>query len=96
MDDVGVDLIQSLCLVEEAQRVLRLSLDEFSLPKFYLLFGISKVKSAAVTAFRSSYRTPADTKLVSTYSVIMNHMNCNQDVGCTRVYEKFLNFFLQR
>lgn len=29
---------------------------EFSLPKFYLLFGISKVKSAAVIAFRSSYR----------------------------------------
>lgn len=62
LDHVGVVLIQSLCLVEEAQRVLRLSLDEFSLPKFYLLFGISKVKSAAVTAFRSSYRTPADTK----------------------------------
>ena len=41
---------------EDTQRVLRLSLDEFSLPKFYLLFGISKVKSAAVTAFRSSYR----------------------------------------
>ncbi|KAA0197872.1 hypothetical protein HAZT_HAZT005334, partial [Hyalella azteca] len=35
---------------------MRLSLDEFSLPKFYLLFGISKVKSAAVTAFRASYR----------------------------------------
>ncbi|CAL4124079.1 unnamed protein product, partial [Meganyctiphanes norvegica] len=45
---------------EETQRVLRLSLDEFSLPKFYLLFGISKVKSAAVTAFRSSYRHTAD------------------------------------
>lgn len=40
--------------------MLRLSLDEFSLPKFYLLFGISKVKSAAVTAFRSSYRNPSD------------------------------------
>lgn len=36
--------------------MLRLSLTEFSLPKFYLLFGISKVKSAAVIAFRSSYR----------------------------------------
>jgi neurofibromin 1 len=35
-------------------------LDEFSLPKFYLLFGISKVKSAAVTAFRSSYRHAGD------------------------------------
>lgn len=45
---------------EETQRVLRLSLDEFSLPKFYLLFGISKVKSAAVTAFRSSCRHPPD------------------------------------
>lgn len=37
-----------------------MSLDEFSLPKFYLLFGISKVKSAAVTAFRSSYRHAGD------------------------------------
>jgi neurofibromin 1 len=45
---------------EETHRVLRLSLDEFSLPKFYLLFGISKVKSAAVTAFRSSYRHAGD------------------------------------
>lgn len=44
------------CLPEETKQVLRLSLTEFSLPKFYLLFGISKVKSAAVIAFRSSYR----------------------------------------
>lgn len=42
--------------IEETKQVLRLSLTEFSLPKFYLLFGISKVKSAAVIAFRSSYR----------------------------------------
>jgi neurofibromin 1 len=35
-------------------------LDEFSLPKFYLLFGISKVKSAAYTAFRSSCRHHSD------------------------------------
>ena len=52
-----INIIHSLCTCEnppfvESQRVLRLSLDEFSLPKFYLLFGISKVKSAAVTAFR--------------------------------------------
>ncbi|XP_022248395.1 neurofibromin-like, partial [Limulus polyphemus] len=57
-----INIIHSLCTCTrpsfsgETQRVLRLSLDEFSLPKFYLLFGISKVKSAAVTAFRSSYR----------------------------------------
>ncbi|XP_046596266.1 neurofibromin isoform X2 [Neodiprion lecontei] len=57
-----INIIHSLCTCtkpsfsEDTQRVLRLSLDEFSLPKFYLLFGISKVKSAAVTAFRSSYR----------------------------------------
>lgn len=36
--------------------MLRLSLDEFSLAKFYLLFGIGKVKSTAVTAFRSNCR----------------------------------------
>ncbi|XP_023313063.1 neurofibromin isoform X5 [Anoplophora glabripennis] len=59
-----INIIHSLCTCtkpsfsEETQRLLRLSLDEFSLPKFYLLFGISKVKSAAVTAFRSSYRHP--------------------------------------
>ncbi|KAJ8930048.1 hypothetical protein NQ314_017213 [Rhamnusium bicolor] len=61
-----INIIHSLCTCtkpsfsEETQRLLRLSLDEFSLPKFYLLFGISKVKSAAVTAFRSSYRHPND------------------------------------
>lgn len=32
---------------------MRLSLDEFSLPKFHALFGISNIKSTAVTAFRS-------------------------------------------
>ncbi|KAG1714683.1 Neurofibromin [Nymphon striatum] len=53
-----INIIHSLCTCTnpsftEAQRVLRLSLDEFSLSKFYLLFGISNVKSAAVTAFRS-------------------------------------------
>ena len=41
---------------EECQRLLRLSLDEFSLPKYYHLFGISKVQSATTTAFRSTNR----------------------------------------
>lgn len=49
-------IILLLLSTEETKQVLRLSLTEFSLPKFYLLFGISKVKSAAVIAFRSSYR----------------------------------------
>ena len=61
-----INIIHSLCTCtnptfsHETQRILRLSLDEFSLPKFYLLFGISKVKSAAVTAFRnfSTSRNP--------------------------------------
>lgn len=47
-----------MLFTEDTRRVLRLALDEFSLPKFYLLFGISKVKSAASTAFRSSCRLP--------------------------------------
>ncbi|XP_034936145.1 neurofibromin isoform X2 [Chelonus insularis] len=61
-----INIIHSLCTCsspsfsEDTHRVLRMSLDEFSLPKFYLLFGISKVKSAAVTAFRSSYRLSND------------------------------------
>lgn len=61
-----INIIHSLCTCtkpsfsEDTQRVLRLSLDEFSLPKFYLLFGISKVKSAASTAFRSSCRHHSD------------------------------------
>lgn len=50
------NIILLLFPAEETKQVLRLSLTEFSLPKFYLLFGISKVKSAAVIAFRSSYR----------------------------------------
>lgn len=45
--------------IAETIKALKLSLTEFSLPKFYQLFGISKVKSAAVSAFRSSYR-PGD------------------------------------
>ena len=36
---------------------MRLSLDEFSLPKYYHLFGISKVQSATTTAFRSASRS---------------------------------------
>ncbi|XP_055375510.1 neurofibromin [Condylostylus longicornis] len=61
-----INIIHSLCTCtqpsfsEEAQRVLRLSLAEFSFTKFRSLFGISKVKSAAVTAFRSSCRHPND------------------------------------
>lgn len=57
-----INSIHSLCTCsspsfsEDTHRILRMSLDEFSLPKFYLLFGISKVKSAAGTAFKSSYR----------------------------------------
>jgi len=52
-----INSIHSLCTCsspsfsEDTHRILRMSLDEFSLPKFYLLFGISKVKSAAGTAF---------------------------------------------
>ncbi|KAM3956254.1 LOW QUALITY PROTEIN: neurofibromin 1 [Aphomia sociella] len=56
-----INIIHSLCTCntpsfsEETQRLLMMSLDEFALPKFYQMFGISKVKSAAVTAFRSAY-----------------------------------------
>lgn len=52
-----INSIHSLCTCsspsfsEDIHRILRMSLEEFSLPKFYLLFGISKVKSAADTAF---------------------------------------------
>ncbi|XP_071848474.1 neurofibromin-like isoform X2 [Apostichopus japonicus] len=57
-----INIIHSLCTCspsefsDETQKILHLGLTEFSLPKFYQMFGISKVKSAAVTAFRSSYR----------------------------------------
>jgi neurofibromin 1 len=44
---------------ETTMKILKMSLAEFSLPKFYQLFGISKVKSAAVSAFRTSFR-PGD------------------------------------
>lgn len=71
MHGLVINIIHSLCTCtqpvfsEETQRVLRLSLDEFSLPKFYLLFGISKVKSAAVTAFRTSYRHATDRSIAA-------------------------------
>ena len=54
-----INIIHSLCTCqcpqfkEETHRILSLSLAEFSLAKFYNLFGISKVKSAAVTAFKT-------------------------------------------
>ncbi|CAF4219983.1 unnamed protein product [Rotaria sp. Silwood2] len=54
-----INILHSLCTCsqpqfsDETQRVLRLSLAEFSLPKFYALFGLSKVKSASVIAFRT-------------------------------------------
>ncbi len=57
-----INVIHSLCTCqcpqfnEDTHRILALSLAEFSLPKFYHLFGISKVKSAAVTAFRTQSR----------------------------------------
>ncbi|CAG2240905.1 Neurofibromin [Mytilus edulis] len=60
-----INIIHSLCTCsqlnfkEATLKVLKMSLAEFSLPKFYQLFGISKVKSAAVSAFRTSFR-PGD------------------------------------
>ena len=60
-----INIIHSLCTCAQlsfndaVMKMLKLSLTEFSLPKFYMLFGISKVKSAAVSAFRSNYR-PGD------------------------------------
>lgn len=61
-----MNIIHSLCTCtkprfsEEVQKFLRLSLDEFALPKYYVLFGISKVKNAAVTAFRLGIKHPGD------------------------------------
>ncbi|XP_062578923.1 neurofibromin-like isoform X10 [Saccostrea cucullata] len=61
-----INIIHSLCtcsqlssINETTMKILKMSLAEFSLPKFYQLFGISKVKSAAVSAFRTSFR-PGD------------------------------------
>ncbi|XP_030848330.1 neurofibromin isoform X1 [Strongylocentrotus purpuratus] len=57
-----INIIHSLCTCsqlkfsEETQKVLHLALTEFSLTRFKKMFGISKVKSATVAAFRSSYR----------------------------------------
>ncbi|RZF46610.1 hypothetical protein LSTR_LSTR002942 [Laodelphax striatellus] len=68
---LAINVIHSLCTCtkpsfdNETKQVMRLSLDAFSLTKYYNLFGISKVKSAAVTAFRSSYRHPNDRLLGS-------------------------------
>lgn len=53
--------------LEDTFKQLKLNLTEFSLAKFYNLFGISKVKNAAVSAFRSSYR-PNDRQTLSSMS----------------------------
>ncbi|XP_015765754.1 PREDICTED: neurofibromin-like [Acropora digitifera] len=56
-----INIIQSLCTCscikfsDETHRLLRLRLAELSTPKFYLLFGISKVKTPAVKAFKATY-----------------------------------------
>ncbi|CAG9577166.1 unnamed protein product [Danaus chrysippus] len=77
-----INIIHSLCTCnspsfsEDTQRVLMLSLDEFALPKFYQMFGISKVKSAAVTAFRSPHRHIGDWYSEHSYS------ECTVSSGC--------------
>ncbi|XP_061381532.1 neurofibromin isoform X2 [Danaus plexippus] len=77
-----INIIHSLCTCnspsfsEDTQRVLMLSLDEFALPKFYQMFGISKVKSAAVTAFRSPHRHIGDWYSEHSYS------ECTVASGC--------------
>ncbi|XP_043264316.1 neurofibromin isoform X1 [Colletes gigas] len=74
-----INSIHSLCTCsspsfsEDTYRILRMSLVDFSLPKFYLLFGISKVKSAAGTAFRSSYRHSNDKWFGNERSVTGTH-----------------------
>lgn len=57
-----INIIQSLCTCscikfsDETHRLLRMRLAELSSPKFYLLFGISKVKTPAVRAFKATYQ----------------------------------------
>lgn len=64
-----MNIIHSLCTCteprfsEEVQKFLRLSLDEFALPKYYVLFGVSKVKNPSVTAFRLGINHPADSRM---------------------------------
>ena len=76
-----INIIHSLCTCqwpqfnEETHRILRLSLAEFSLPKFYKLFGISKVKSAAVTAFRTTPRSAERTFTYAPTNSEQDHMS---------------------
>lgn len=64
MYGLAINIIHSLCTCsvpqfsDDTKKVLRLALTEFSLPKFYRLFGISRltVKSVAAAAFRISPR----------------------------------------
>lgn len=64
-----MNIIHSLCTCteprfsEDVQKFLRLSLDEFALPKYYVLFGVSKVKNASVTAFRLGINHPGDSRM---------------------------------
>lgn len=91
-----INMIHSLCTCQrpqfstETQRILRLSLAEFSLDKFYDLFGISKVEPAAVTAFRtlpSSYdRNERDRMSLLSIETISDTLleimeSCKQDMN---------------
>ncbi|XP_020613799.1 neurofibromin-like [Orbicella faveolata] len=57
-----INIIHSLCTCscikfsDETHKLLRMRLAELSSPKFYLLFGISKVKTPAVKAFKATYQ----------------------------------------
>ncbi|XP_048582480.1 neurofibromin-like isoform X2 [Nematostella vectensis] len=57
-----INVIHSLCTCtyikfsEETLTLLRMRLSELSTPKFYLLFGISKIETPAVKAFRATQR----------------------------------------
>ncbi|PAA61927.1 hypothetical protein BOX15_Mlig026750g1, partial [Macrostomum lignano] len=55
-----INIIHSLCtsqmeLSEDTLRHLKHYLTEFTLPEYYQVFGISSVKSAAVSAFRTKF-----------------------------------------
>lgn len=84
-----INSIHSLCTCsspsfsEDTHRILRMSLDEFSLPKFYLLFGINKVKSAAGTAF---YKHPKSSCKYANEKWLNNERNVTGTQDKERLY----------
>ncbi|EFX74727.1 hypothetical protein DAPPUDRAFT_307021 [Daphnia pulex] len=94
-----INIIHSLCTCtkpsfsEETRRVLNLSLDEFSLPKFYLLFGISKVWTTLAKSFAFRYNPALQPRALIVYGCISKVITDRDVKQLLRILVKALESF---